>query len=867
MIKYIKNSLKFYYSKFHDLYGKSGVAAAAAVFLKMILFYLMIGTVTNFVPVLIISYIFIYLLFSSIKNKWIPASIFTVFSFLMVCDVTYSSFFNRYLSVNMIGAAAFIGDITASIMEVFRPVFLLLLVDVILIFICLIKLRKRTNLKEAEKTIIATEPKLDEEFFALLDEADTPEDQWVLPEGQKKVLPRRRKRNRKKKSFRKWILSHIKPLSTLVLILLLLTNVTGSSFVRSVSNQEIITYHLKDVAMKAFRYVDGNSLSAFSDTYGQERIGPIFGVAKGRNLIIIQLESFQNFVIGLSYNGQEVTPNLNRLLEENTAYFDNYYQQVGSGNTSDAEFATNNSIYGSLMSYTYKLYGSKNYFRGLPALLSEEGYDTAVFHAHENKNFWSRKSSYPNLGFNTYYGGLTNREGDGIYKMEKWMGWGLTDDYFFKQTSDFMTELKQPFYSFIITLSNHHPYEMLDEYQFLKILPEDKGTIVGNYLNSAAFADYTLGLFFDELKAKGLYDNSIIALYGDHVAMTHSEEIDASMEKLLGRPYDFDTMMNIPLIITIPNSNTDIRQTISTAGGQLDFLPTIAYLMGFDKLDTIYLGHNLFTIREGFVAEQTYMTKGSYFKNDMAYEMARDGVFEHGRAWNLKTGEAIPLSECYKDYVRSMNIVNTSEYVLRSDAIRKIFLDGEDARTAFNAQIARPHPDTIGLAGAPGQAYANSVDAIEYSYEYGNRDIRVNINWTKDSEPVGINSLTGETEMTWKELVDWMERHADTTIIVSIQRSGDYFMRFMSEHSPAVADRIILELPELSEYTGKHDAIINISGLSHNVSEISDFIGLNKVWAILMSKEDAEGRFASLLDLKTTVYIIGEKDGFITKAD
>jgi len=640
------------------------------------------------------------------------------------------------------------------------------------------------------------------------------------------------------------------------MIALLIVNITGSSLIKSVSNQEIITYHIKDVIYKAFAITEGENLAAFKGAYNNEKIGPLFGIAKDRNLIVIQLESFQNFVIGLEYNGQEVTPNLNRLLFENTAYFDNYYQQIGSGNTSDAEFASNNSIYGSLMSYTYKLYGKQNYFRGLPVMLKERGYDTAVFHAYENKNFWSRKDAYPNMGFDRFYGGLNDRPGDGVYEMKEWMGWGLTDTYFYEQTIDLMEELKEPFYSYVISLSNHHPYIMLDHYQFIKLLPEDEGNIVFNYLNSAAYTDHALAWFLGALKEKGVYNNSIIAIFGDHVGLTHSDEIDASMEKLFGKPYDFDMLMNVPLMITIPGAEKDIRQTISTAGGQLDFFPTIAYLMGFDELDTLYLGHNLFSVKEGLVAEQTYMTKGSFFKNDMAFEMSRDGVFEHGRAWNIKTGAKISLSECYDDYVKAMEIINTSEFILKSDAVRRIFLDGEDAIEAFGTDVSRTHPDIIALAGAPDGPYGNSVDDIQYSHKNDQRCIRIEMKWTDDSEPV-----------EYEELIEWMENHADTLIVVNIERSGDYFMRFMSEKSPAAAERLIVEVSELFEYTGKHDAIINLSGLEQSAYEIREFIEMNDVWAVLMTKEDAEGKFSGLMDLNTGIYIMGETDGFITKAD
>ena len=858
--------IKNYFKNYYGDYGVLGVAAAAAVFLKMMLFYFFIGTTTNVVPVLLVSWVLTYLLFACFENKWIPAVVFAAFSVLMVCDVTYASFFNRYLSVNMAAAAAFLGDIVVNILVVFRVFYLLLLVDAVLVFICLARKGRRERLRvDGIQRPQASEAEAEQAGAEQAGAEAACESGW-------KALPGRVKRNKNKNTAAEFAAKHKKKIIAVLIISVLVANVTGSDFIKSVSNQEIISYHVKDIAYKVFGVTEEDeSLSAFKDTYEDEKAGPYFGMAEGRNLIVIQLESFQNFVIGLEYNGQEVTPNLNRLLQGNTAYFDHYYQQIGSGNTSDAEFASNNSIYGALMSYTYKLYGKQNYFHGLPAMLKEKGYETVVFHAYENKNFWNRQTVYPNMGFDKFYGGLNNREGDGVYEMKEWMGWGLTDTYFYEQTLDFLDEIKEPFYSFVISLSNHHPYMMLDHYKFIEPLPEDDGTIVGNYLNSAAYTDYALGEFFDGLKDKGLYDNSIIAIYGDHVGLTHSDATDASMRRLLGRPYDYDTLMNIPLIISVPGAAKDIRQTISTAGGQLDFFPTIAYLMGFDKLDTLYLGHNLFTVKEGLVAEQTYMTKGSFFKNDIAFEMGRDGVFEHGRAWDLKTGEAVPLAECYDDYAKAMEIIGTSEYIMRSDAIRRIFIDGEDAKAAFGKDVSRMYPDPIAIAGAPGLDYGSSIKDIEHSYNEDCRCIRIEMGWTEkvgdeDPDPIATDG-NGEVVMTHLELIDWMEHHADTVIVVKIQRSGDFFIKTMAKISPAASERLILELPELNEYTGKHDAIINISDVAQDVSEIEDFIEKNKVWAIMMTKEEAEGKYESLMGLDTGIYIAGETDGFITKAN
>jgi phosphoglycerol transferase MdoB-like AlkP superfamily enzyme len=482
-----------------------------------------------------------------------------------------------------------------------------------------------------------------------------------------------------------------------VTVAFLAWNPTGSSLIRSLSNQEIYAYHFGDV-LRGGR-TDAASRAELlaligADNYAKEKDGPLFGVAEGRNLIVIQLESLQNFVVGLRYNGQEITPNLNKLLEENTIYFDQFFHQVGAGNTSDAEFAINNSICGSARYFTYRLF-SGNAFRGLPFLLKERGYSTAVFHAYEDVTFWNRAEMYPAQGFDLFYGGLDDhRMGD--YLLTEWMGWGLPDSEFYKQTIPFMKGLSQPFYSFVISLSNHHPFEMLEHYRFIDLLPEDRDTLVGNYLRSAAYTDWSLGIFLDGLKDAGLYYNSVIAIYGDHQGLTREGDTPADMERLLGKSYDFDVMMNIPLIVSMPDIESapedprtrtttaaavtvtapaiaagpaaDIRRTVHTVGGQIDFLPTIAYLFGFADID-VHLGHNLLTADKGFVAVQTYMRKGSFITDDTLFEMSRDGVFESSRVIDRRTRKPLPVFSRLEEYERSLRIVNASEYILENDAL------------------------------------------------------------------------------------------------------------------------------------------------------------------------------------------------------
>ena len=60
--------------------------------------------------------------------------------------------------------------------------------------------------------------------------------------------------------------------------------------------------------------------------------------AKKKNIIKIQLESFQTFLINKKVNGKEVTPFLNKLStgNEDFRYYPNFFHQTGQGKTSDA---------------------------------------------------------------------------------------------------------------------------------------------------------------------------------------------------------------------------------------------------------------------------------------------------------------------------------------------------------------------------------------------------------------------------------------------------------------------------------------------------------------------------------------------------
>lgn len=462
--------------------------------------------------------------------------------------------------------------------------------------------------------------------------------------------------------------SNIIVLSTTLLLIFMVINPFNMNAVKLVNHNEFVSYHLFDLYTIFFGYKDNNVSSngdveqVISLLNKQDHSKTLNGIAKDRNLIIIQVESLQDFVINAFYNSQELTPNLNQLLKKDTIYFNNFYQTIGKGNTADAEFSIQNSLYPVISGASYKLYEG-NTFYGLPWIMRENGYQTIAFHGYKG-DFWNREKAYVNQGFQEF---ISLED----FNLTEEIGFGLSDTEMFNQTMDYLKSLKEPFYSFVITLTNHHPYIMPNEYITMELDEADKDTIFGNYIQSVRYTDNALGAFINRLKEEGLYDNSIIAIYGDHYGLNcKDKEIYESMKRYLNYEYNYKEMLNIPLLIHIPGSN--IKRTIETVGGQVDFLPTIANLLGVKVNNKYILGQDLINATDGFVASLTYMIRGSFITDKYFFEMSKDAIFEKSKAFEMKSGKQAEISGLKEYHKKALKLIDTSEYILENDLIINI---------------------------------------------------------------------------------------------------------------------------------------------------------------------------------------------------
>ena len=224
-----------------------------------------------------------------------------------------------------------------------------------------------------------------------------------------------------------------------------------------------------------------------------------YGAAKGKNVIIIHLESFQQFLIGQKIDGQEVTPFLNSLIKEkDTLSFNNFFHQVGLGKTSDAENMLETSTFGIANGSLFSSLGTENTFEGAPAILNQRaGYTSAVFHGG-SASFWNRDNVYKSLGYNNYFSGnFYNHDEKAATE------YGIKDKLMLAETPKYLEHLQQPFYTKIITTSNHNPFYITQADSDFPDAGTDDATING-YFKTAHYLDEALREFFNYLKASGL---------------------------------------------------------------------------------------------------------------------------------------------------------------------------------------------------------------------------------------------------------------------------------------------------------------------------------------------------------------------------
>ena len=407
-------------------------------------------------------------------------------------------------------------------------------------------------------------------------------------------------------------------------------------------------------------------------------------IFKGKNVIFIHAESIQNFLVNLKINGEEVTPNINKLASEGI-YFNNFYPQISVGTSSDTEFTLLTGLMPSSSGTVFVNYYDRLYY-GMPSYFSDLGYYTFSMHGND-REYWNRATMHEILGYDDFYGDESYIIPD--KSDSEFIGLGLSDKSFFEQSIPKLKEIsnnKSPYFGTIITLSNHSPFNDLEKYGEFDVTIDYKYTdkngktindtasyledsTMGNYIKSSHYADEALGVLFDELKSEGLLENTVIVFYGDHEARLSKKEfnllynydpvnddiLDEDDENYISMDnYYYDLLKSTPFIIWTNDMEKNL--VVEDVMGMYDVLPTIANMFGFEEKYS--LGNDIFSNNEKIVV----FPNGNVLTNKIYYSDSNDEYI-------TLTNEPIDgdYIENIKEYAN--NILNVSNGIIYHDLI------------------------------------------------------------------------------------------------------------------------------------------------------------------------------------------------------
>ncbi len=386
-----------------------------------------------------------------------------------------------------------------------------------------------------------------------------------------------------------------------------------------------------------------------------------FGIAKGKNVIVLHLESFQQFLINMKVDGQEVTPFLNSIFQNQaTISFDNFFHEVGQGKTSDAENMLETGTFGLPQGSLFTELGSDNVFQAAPAILGQkQGYTSAVFHGNV-ASFWNRDHVYKNLGYDNFFDRSYFDESD------ETLGYGILDKDLFRESAQYLEHLQQPFYTKFLSVTNHTPYYTDDKNFDFPSLNTGNST-VDNYVRTAHYLDQSLEQFFTYLKKSGIYQNSIFVIYGDHFGISNTDNKD--LASALGKDPDtwdeFDNaqMQRVPLMIHMPGYTKG--SVNHEYGGEIDVLPTLLHLLGIDDKDYLHFGTDLLSPQH----DQVVAFRNGNFVTPKYTILG-------GKAYNNQTGEIIDTKaarideEISKDQEKVKTALSLSDKLNQENLLR-----------------------------------------------------------------------------------------------------------------------------------------------------------------------------------------------------
>ena len=336
------------------------------------------------------------------------------------------------------------------------------------------------------------------------------------------------------------------------------------------------------------------------------------GMFKGKNVIFIMMESVSDIMIN-----PDLFPNFYKMYSEGW-HWENNFSPRNACATGNNEMSGMLSLYTINNNCTANNYKYNTYFESIFNIYKNDGYRTSSMHDY-TEAYYYRSTIHQNMGSEAYYGVRQL----GIPYQSEYVNWASDEDFMNKALEILTnTDDTKPFMTWLTTVSGHQPYtasSILGD-KYLKDFSDlGYSTEMKRYLSKIKVTDDGLGVLLKGLEEKGILDDTVIVMYGDHYPYGMNRN---TIKQVLTYDLNDYEIERVPFVIY--NSKMEPK-TFTSYTSYINIVPTLANLFDLNYDPRLYMGHDLLDPNY----ESLVVFADGSWKNERAYYNAQNGVVKN----------------------------------------------------------------------------------------------------------------------------------------------------------------------------------------------------------------------------------------------
>lgn len=370
------------------------------------------------------------------------------------------------------------------------------------------------------------------------------------------------------------------------------------------------------------------------------------GTFKGKNLIVIMMES-----VGEIFIHPEYYPTFYKMYTEGYGFTNNYSPRnsCATGNNEMSGMVSLFSIYRTCTTNTYK---ENIYPESIFGLFNNAGYTTSSYHNYD-ETYYFRSTIHKNMGSGAFYG-VKDLKIPYTWEYKEW-----PSDILLMERSMEHIDTTKPFMAWMTSVTSHQPYYVSSEYgdKYLDLFKDTGYSLATKrYMSKLKELDLALARLLELLTEKGVLDDTVIVLYGDHYPYgLHDEDIETVLPNALER----NNIEKTPFVIY----NSAIEgKSFDQYTSYLNIVPTIANLFDLDYDPRLYVGEDILgTSYINSYKNRVLFADGSW-ENDKAYYNATIGKINYFGEETYTNEEIVKYNKEISNMIKMSNLAITSNY-------------------------------------------------------------------------------------------------------------------------------------------------------------------------------------------------------------